>query len=62
MGAVAMLKPHFQQLFSSTSVFITLALAKLLTEEKKKAGFLRRNVAQEQFTSYVIWKLFCETS
>lgn len=36
MGAVAMVKPHFQQLFSSTSVFITLALAKLLTEEKKK--------------------------
>lgn len=39
MGAVAMVKPHFQQLFSSTSVFITLALAKLLTEEKKKSWF-----------------------
>lgn len=62
MGAVAMVKPHFQQLFPFTSVFITLALVKLLTDEKKKTGFLRGNVAQEQFISYVIWKLFCETS
>lgn len=61
MGAVARVKPHFQQLFLFTSVFITFALVKLLTKEKKNTHFLRRNVAQEQFTSYVIWKLFCET-
>lgn len=64
MGAAATAKSHFQQFFLFTSVFITLALVKLLTEgeKKKKSSFLRRNVAQQQFTSYVIWKLFCETS
>lgn len=35
MGIVAMVNPHFQQIFLSTSVFITLALVKLLTEEKR---------------------------
>ena len=46
MGAVATAKTHFQQLFLFTSVFIRLALVKLLTEKKKKkkkkANFLRR--------------------
>lgn len=37
MSTVAMVSPHFQQLCLSTSVFITLALVKLLTEEKKAA-------------------------
>lgn len=38
MGTVATVNPRFQQLFLFTSVFITLALLKLLTEEKKAAS------------------------
>lgn len=45
MGTVAMVNPHFQQLWLSASVFITLALVELLAEEKKGC-FLRRNVAK----------------
>lgn len=37
MGTVAKVNPHFQQLCLCTSVFIVLALVKLLTEEKKAA-------------------------
>lgn len=40
MGTVDMVNPHFQhlRLYLSISVFIILALVKLLTEEKKNAS------------------------